>query len=181
MNTHCTQATYKVMTILLLGTLLVAEAQGQETSKPWWNPFATTIDSSDGSSSDSEAVRSSSFFNDPKPTADKPSKKGSFFKMPSMPWRGTSSSGSTLKKMTRSTKNMFSSTVDFMNPFDSSPAPAASNSFRDQGYQPQKSREPIVETRSGSGMFGWLWREEKTETPVSVNDWLKQPNPLLAQ
>ena len=68
--------------------------------------------------------------------------------------------------MGKSSKKFWNSTVDFLNPFDSEPKP------KQQGYQPQNTK-----TSTGSGPFGWLWREEKTETPATVNDFLRQPRP----
>lgn len=136
-------------------------ASAQE-SKPWWNPFASEGDST---------VRKSTFFD----STAKEAKPSSMFQLPKLPWTSTttskpakSKSPSVLTRMGSSTKKAWNSTVDFLNPFDT----PATTEKKQQGYQPQN-----VETSSGSGMFGWMWREEKRETPTTVNDFLRQERP----
>lgn len=162
-----------VVLSILLCNCFIACAAGQEAESSWWNPFG-------GGSSDDSMVRESSFFNEPR----KNDSTSSMFKLPKLGWPsfGTSSSKkksspSTLSKMGNSTKRMWSSSIDFLNPFDSPPAKTQQGYLpREQGYRPQN-----IEESSGSGMFGWMWREEKTETPATINDWLSQPNPLLTK
>jgi hypothetical protein len=147
--------------------LLTRGVAGQEASKPWWNPFSTS------SSADAGTVRSSSFFDGSmKNDSEKETASGkSMFSFPKMPWASEekpkkSSSTSTLSRMGKSTKKFWNSTVDLLNPFDSEPQP------KQQGYQPQN-----VKKSSSNGPFGWMWPEEKTETPATVNDFLRQPRP----
>lgn len=155
--------------LLLIVTLvcLVRPVGGQEAKSQWWNP--TTWSSGD------KTVRKSSFFSgsSQKATNDKP-----LLSMPHMPWSSsekpatekppaTSSGPSAFSKMGKSTKRAWNNTVDFLNPFDNEAAQP-----QQQGYQPQTTT-----TKPGTGIFGWMWREETTETPASVNEFLRQERP----
>lgn len=133
----------------------------------WWNPFNTTsTETTDGASADNTVRKSSQFgsggtgFKFPElkmPTwSDKVTAK-SEPKKPKAP--------STLNRMGATSKRWWNNTVDFVNPFDSKPEP------QQQGYQPQNK----TTSKKGSGPFGWMWREEQTETPSNVNDFLRQP------
>ncbi len=152
--------------MLSLVFLVVSPTRGQEATASWWNPMTW------GSGDDS--VRKSSYFSGsskPAPADSKP-----LFSMPTMPWsverqeiapKPQSTGPSMIGKMGQSTKRAWNNTVDFLNPFDPAPAEPLQ-----QGYQPQNTT-----TKSGSGMFGWMWREETTETPASVNEFLRQERP----
>lgn len=165
----------QLMIVLFLLVCLVDSAQGQTSSAQWWNP--TTWGSQD------DSVRKSSYFsNTPKKSTDKP-----LLSMPQMPWSGdkkdkgaeqqvvdpnvattqSSSAPSMFNKMSQTTKRTWNNTVDFLNPFEKKPAQPVQ-----QGYQPQNMTK-----KKGSGMFGWMWREETTETPTSVNEFLRQERP----
>lgn len=71
--------------------------------------------------------------------------------------------------MGSTSKRWWNNTTEYLNPFDSEPAPKA------HGYQPQLQ----TQTKSGSGMFGWMGREERNEEPKDVNEFLRQPRPRL--
>jgi hypothetical protein len=154
---------------LLASLIAVQVVNAQEDSAPWWNPFASQSQPADGS------VRQSSYFNASDQGATKSEESKSSFSLPKLPWSGESkpknTGPSTWDRMGSSTKKFWHSTVDFMNPFDDSPKPSPSKS---NGYRPQSQ---TTTTTSGTGMFGWLWREEKTESPSTVNDFLRQPRP----
>ncbi|MEO8271390.1 MAG: hypothetical protein ABI557_16835 [Aureliella sp.] len=164
---------------LLLSSLFVlsshalsgpAYAQDSQPASSWWNPATW------GSSSADSSVRTSSYFNgeSKKEKSDKPS-----LSLPSLPWSSSESTTaptptpshgpSLLSKMERSTQKAWHKTTDFLNPFNDAPPPKLQ-----QGYQPQNLRKT---TSSGSGLFGWMWREEKTEQPASVNDFLRMERP----
>lgn len=152
-------------TICLVLLLLVNVRSFGQDKQPWWNPFAG---SSTTSSSDA-GVRESSFFNGGSKSAKA---KESSWTLPKMPWSADSKPNtrqgpSTFSRMGKSTKKMWNSTVDFINPFDSPKSPTT------QGYQPQYAEK----SSSGGGPLGWLWREEKVESPTTVNDFLRQPRP----
>lgn len=144
----------------ILFLLLVSpayHATAQEEGKSRWNPFSTANDDSE--------VRQSSFF-DGKSEDSEP-----MIKLPKLNFFGSKKSKkgpSTLGKMTASSKRMWNSTVDFLNPFDSkAPQPQ-----RQMGYQPQAA-EP-----EKKGMFNWLWKPSKDPEELSnVNDFLSQPRP----
>lgn len=148
-----------VITLVLLA-FQVSAACGQESSSPWWNPLGK-------STSSGSDVQQSSFF-------DKKSSAPSF-KLPKMnlnwlPSMGTKKSKgpSTMTKMTRSTKKMWNSTVDFLNPFES-PAPQKQQPW----YQPQTMKKS-----SKGGGWDWLWpKEEKFEEPTDVRDFITLPRP----
>ncbi len=153
-------------TIFFLAVAVLPSKSAWAQDVVWWKPN-TWIKTADA---DDAGVRKSAFFeNTSKNTTEK-----SLFSMPQMPWAASEKSStkpagqSMLGKMGQSTKNAWNSTVDFMNPFDSAPA------AKPQGYQPQNFPKT---TSKGSGMFGWLWREEKTEAPGSVNEFLRQERP----
>lgn len=145
----------------LVCILLVANAaHAQDDGGSWWD-----------FSPKEKSTTQEDFFG-----RSKPMFSSEMFKLPKMPWSSSDASKprksgpSMLSKMGQSTKRMWNSTVDFMNPFNNGPAPA-----RTHGYQPQNTQK-----KSGGGPFGWMWREETTETPATVNDWLRQPNPLMS-
>ncbi|MCA9133019.1 MAG: hypothetical protein KDA45_07680 [Planctomycetales bacterium] len=152
------------LSLLLLAALAQGNLYGQENAA-WWNPFTWSSSSSDS------GVRSSSYF-DSKPAKPSVKKSGgdAQFGLPKMPWtsdgKSKSKSPSTWNRMSQSTKNAWNSTLDFINPFDSPAAP------KQQGYQPQS-----IKSSKGSGLFGWMVREEKRETPGTVNDFLRQERP----
>ncbi len=171
--THLTFQPMHKIAVLCLLLCLAGSAHGQTSTTQWWNP--TTWGSQDG------GVRKSTFFNStPKKSTDKP-----LLSMPKMPWSSdkqateptyvepkvataqASSGPSMLSRMSQSTKRTWNNTVDFLNPFEKEPAQPVQ-----QGYQPQNKTE-----KKGSGMFGWMWREETTERPTSVNEFLKQERP----
>ncbi len=81
-----------------------------------------------------------------------------------------------LGRMGQSTRRAWNSTTDFLNPFNDAPADKSPQSYQpaEQGYQPQNINKT---TKSGSGPFGWMWREEQTERPASVNEFLRQERP----
>ncbi len=150
----------------------VALAQDSKaTSGSWWNPMTWGGESSDSS------LRDSSYFNgEAKKSKGKPSAWG----LPKLSW-GASDKESTsrtapprapnmFQKMGQSTRQAWSSTTDFFNPFNDAP-PAPKN----QGYQPQKLAEKP--SASGGGMFGWMKPKPPVEKPASVNDWLSQERP----
>jgi hypothetical protein len=150
--------------VVCFGSTTVSIAQEKAA---WWNPFkTTTTETSVGASSNNEVRKSTQFggggdgFKFPElkmPTwSDKVTSK-SEPKKPKAP--------STLSRMGATSKRWWNNTVDFVNPFDSKPEP------QQQGYQPQNK----TTTKKGSGPFGWMWREEETETPSNVNDFLRQP------
>lgn len=147
-----------VVLVLLSTSNLVA----QEDTKPWWNPFAK--------SSESSEVRESSFFNgesaDPEP----------MIKLPKLPWFSKSESTepskpkkSTFSKMGAATKKFWGSTVDFVNPFND--GSKTDNNFQGRGYQPQNLRE------EPKGRFSWLWPKKADPEPASVNDFLRMERP----
>ncbi len=153
-----------VLAFMLSLVYFAGSIQAQTTdSTSWWNP--TTWGADDGS------VRESSYFSDSaKKSEDKP-----LFSLPKLSWPSSDkvatapvkSSPSMLSKMGQSTKRAWGNTVDFLNPFDDKPAKPVQ-----QGYQPQNTT-----TKQGPGMFSWMWREETTETPTSVNEFLRQERP----
>ncbi len=150
-----------LLIVFIVALLSGHSAWGQEQAA-WWKPSSWLKTSETDSS-----VRKSSFFENT--SSDKTDK--SLF---SMPWSSsekatTKPAGpSMFEKMGQSTKHAWNSTVDFLNPFDSKPTTTQ------QGYQPQNVRKT---TTQGTGMFGWMWREEKIESPGSVNEFLRQERP----
>ncbi len=170
----CVRSCFPLLLASLLALSGPAQAQdstpSSSTSSSWWNP--TTW----GASSADSGVRKSSYFNGEakKEKIDKPS-----LSLPALPWSSSetttaaapkpSKKPSLLSKMERSTQKAWHNTTDFLNPFNDAPAPQ-----QQQGYQPQNLNKT---TSSGSGPFGWLWREEKTEQPGSVNEFLKLERP----
>ncbi|MCA9130160.1 MAG: hypothetical protein KDB22_23895 [Planctomycetales bacterium] len=155
----------------LLGIVLLS-SPGIAQEKPWWNPFAR--DDAD----ETTEVRQSSFFDQ----AETERSSSSTLQFPMLSSitesasRQAKSGKMMMVQMTRSTKKFFTNTIDFINPFDS-PAPKRStDSFLSQGYQPQN----IVDEPKSGGFFGWFKQEEPVSEPATVNDWLRQPNPLLS-
>ncbi len=151
-----------ITTILLLAIPLNM-AGAQESSKPWWNPFAP---SSGAASTKSSGVQESSFF-DSKPT--------SAFKVPQLSWPSFGASKkpkkgpSPMDKMTQSSKRMWNNTVDFLNPFDS-PEPQKQQPW----YQPQNMKQE----QAKESAWKWPWSQpEKAEEPASVGDFLRRPRP----
>ncbi|MEZ6135041.1 MAG: hypothetical protein R3C53_09050 [Pirellulaceae bacterium] len=137
------------LAILCLG--LVSQGFSQEKAGGWWNPF------SGGVQTVSTPKDSTPRFKMPQlelPTWSKKAKPAS--KQPSM-----------MSRMGATSKRWWDNTVDFVNPFNDAP-PAK------QGYQPQSTTK---KSTAGSGMFGWMWREEVVESPTTVNDFLRQPKP----
>ncbi len=159
--------------ILALAIALAALNQtsvGQEKTTQWWNPM-TWNPMAESSSSGDTAVRKSTYFNGAnQKSSDKP-----LLSMPKLPWTSaeqatnTAPAGpSTFSKMGQSTKRAWNNTVDFLNPFEKK------TTSQQQGYQPQNSQKT---TKAGTGMLGWMWREETTESPTSVNEFLRQERP----
>lgn len=157
-----------VLNLVLLAMLLptasqIAHAQEKE-AKASWNPFRlASFEKSEPLASASD-VRESSFFDGAK--EDKP-----LFSMPKLTWskqelKSKPKGEGTMAKLGKTSKRWWGNTVSFLNPFDK-PAP-----MPQQGYQPQNAK-----AKSGGGAFGWLWREETTETPTNVNDFLRQERP----
>lgn len=151
--------------VVLVVTWLPPAASGQESSaseSQWWNP-ATWGDGD-------KTVRKSSYFSG---SNQKSGESKSWLSFPKGPWSASdkpaaSSSGpSVFSRMGNTTKQAWNKTADFLNPFDDQPTPPPQ-----QGYQPQNTT-----TKKGTGMFGWMWREETTETPASVNEFLRQERP----
>ncbi len=136
----------------------------------WWNPVRW------GSSSADSSVRKSSYFNGDakKEKGDKP-----ILHLPTLPSASSTATTaaatepshgpSLLSKMERSTQKAWHNTTDFLNPFNDAPPPV-----QQQGYQPQNLHKT---TSSGSGLFGWMWREEKSEHPASVKDFMRMERP----
>ena len=151
-----------IIPLLFLLALPFDEVRAQEGSKPWWNPLAPSSTTSEGNSE----VQKSSFFD---------SKPAPAFKVPQLSWpsfgggKKTQKGPSTFAKMSRTSKNMWNSTVDFLNPFDSPPPP------------PKKTwLEPQLSNKEKSSESGWKWpwtQEKKSEPPASVSEFLKQPRP----
>jgi len=146
--------------LLVSGIAPTACGQTSDSSPTWWNP--TTWGSSD------DSVRKSSYFSNTETQSEgKP-----WLSMPQFPWssakkKPSSAEPSLMHKMGQSTKRAWNNTVDFLNPFEDEPPEP-----QQQGYQPQNKT-----SKPGSGMFGWMWREETTETPASVNEFLRQERP----
>lgn len=146
----------------------VSTASSSDAS--WWNPLRW------GPSSDDSGVRKSSYFNSDakKEKTDKP-----VLRLPALPSSSSevttaaatepSRGPSLLSRMERSTQRAWHNTTDFLNPFNDTPPPP-----QQQGYQPQNLHKT---SSSGSGLFGWMWREEKTEQPASVNEFLRMERP----
>jgi hypothetical protein len=164
MNDHGGNAVYIryllccVVVCSITGSKLVA----QESSS-WW-PFGA---------SEKTETRSSSYFGSSKPKATTSSSKDSWFKWPSWSSKSKpkSKSSSMVSRAGKTSKRWWDNTVDFMNPFnDSKPA-------QTHGYQSDywSSRNKPKEEKS-SGMFGWMWQEEKQELST-VNDFLALPPP----
>jgi hypothetical protein len=131
----------------------VSQGSAQEKSGGWWNPF------SGGVQTVSTPKDSAPKFKMPQlelPTWSKKAKKQPQKKQPSM-----------VSRVGATSKRWWENTVDFVNPFNDAPPPK-------QGYQPQNVTK---KSTSGSGMFGWMWREEVVESPTTVNDFLRQPKP----
>jgi hypothetical protein len=171
--------TFSLLTLSSSALCRSVQAQDSGSTATWWNPMSWG-----GGSSDS-GVRKSTYFNgeSKKEKSDKP-----MFSLPTIPWASTekevpaatapkASSGPTLLgRMGQSTRQAWHNTADFLNPFNDGPASKPQSGYQpaQQGYQPQNLNKT---TTSGSGMFGWMWREEKTEQPASVNDFLRQERP----
>ena len=163
---------YPMILSLVILTICSTVGLTQESSKPWWNPFAKD------ESSTATGVRKSNFFNGSGSESKKP-----MFQLPKMPWTSSAKNASgaiprrrgpsMLSRMGSTTRRWWDNTIDFVNPFDSP------KSTLGRGYQPQNLNTPYAKkkTSSGKGPFGWLWREEQIERPTSVPDWLKQPRP----
>jgi len=142
----------------------------------WWNPMTWGTGSDSGT-----GERKSTYFNNGT-TASAKEKSG--WSLPTFPWatseKSTSQSmpqGPTMmSRMGQSTRKAWNSTTDFLNPFNDGPADKSSQGYQpaQQGYQPQNLSKT---SKSGSGPFGWMWREEQIERPASVNDFLKQERP----
>ena len=142
--------------------------RAQEEKKPWWNPFKST------ESAEVQApVRSSNIFGGSSEMQSNmdPAEKKSWLKMPTMPklWgsAGDPAKPSPLKRMTDGTKKFWNGTVDLLNPFDSK------EEARPNGYMPQYSQRQ----KQKSGWFDWMYTEEATPEPRTVNDFLRQPRP----
>jgi hypothetical protein len=157
-------------TLIVFGSIgSSGNAQGTKSSETvsWWNPLSWTA-------GEDSSVRKSTYFDN----SAKKSSSDSAFSIPQIPWLTTEdkpaskarkkTSPSVFSRMGQSTKRAWDNTIDFLNPFDNGP-PAAP---KQQGYQPQQ-----VESKSGGGMFGWMWREEKVESPSTVNEFLRQERP----
>ena len=133
----------------------ITQSVNAQESSSWW-PF----------SGGSGETRQSSFFNGSSEASEP------MFKMPNLnPFSKKSSEPkgpSTMSKIASSSKRMMSSTVDFLNPFDSKPQVPQ----RSMGYQPQ------LQKQEKRGMFSWLWpQKEETRQLDNVNDFLSQPRP----
>ena len=76
------------------------------------------------------------------------------------------------KRMGDTTKGIWHSTVDLLNPFDNQKDPPEKSMFDHQGYQPQLERE----TKKKRGWLSW-WRPETPPEPTSVNEFLSLPRP----
>lgn len=157
-NTRLRRCSAGLLLYLLWST--AAPAAAQDSGVTWWKP---TTWMSGGSDKPAKSFPSGS------------SGDNSLFSMPNMSWTSsdqpTAKEPSMLGRMGQSTKKAWNSTVDFLNPFDSKTS-SSSSSSRSQSYQSQSKT-----TKSGSGMFGWLWREETIETPTSVNEFLRNERP----
>ncbi len=154
------------LTALLVWLIPQSVMTAQEKTA-WWKPFSSSTTTT--SESANATVRKSTQFG---------GGGSSFFKFPEvkMPtWSDKvktqsepkKNGPSTLSRMGTTSKRWWNNSVDFINPFDSKPQSTQ------QGYQPQNNKT----SKKGTGPFGWMWREEKTEAPNNVNDFLKQPRP----
>lgn len=158
-----------LVVILLVRPASAQESSVSESSTQWWNP--TTWGEGD------KTVRKSSYFSG---ANQKSGESKSWLSFPKSPWSGsdkpaaTSSGPSVFSKVGNTTKQAWNETVDFLNPFDKQPAQPPQQGYQppQQGYQPQNTT-----TKQGTGIFGWMWREETTETPASVNEFLRQERP----
>jgi hypothetical protein len=150
----------RYLALALVLTLATQTIGYSQDSKSWWNPFASS-----SSSSSSSKTRDSQYFSN-----------NSGMKMPEfkMSTWGTSNSKpkkkqpSAMSRMSSTTKRWWDNTVDFMNPFDNKPAPKPKSSYHSQ-KQPTENK----------GMFSWMWQEEKTESPTTVKEFLRNPRPGL--
>jgi hypothetical protein len=80
-----------------------------------------------------------------------------------------------VSRATKTSKKWWDNTVDFMNPFnDSQPKSKSAH-----GYQtPSWSNRSKPEEEKRSGLFSWMWVEEKVdEPPTTVNGWQAQSTP----
>ena len=158
----------RTLTLVLIFSLVQCSVATAQEKSSWWNPFSSKGTSAASASSVGSAgstTRESSQF------GGGSNLKWPEFQFPSWSAKVEAASKpkgpSTLSRMGTTSKRWWNNTVYFINPFDSKPTP------KTQGYQPQIKSE----SKSGSGPFGWMWREEKTEAPTNVNDFLKQPRP----
>ncbi len=157
------------LAIIACWLVVPCQTAGAQEKSSWWNPLSAF------KKSDDKAIESSFFNKKPKSSFSMPkfSLASSQKKVNSNSKSTMSQFGKTSRKIGTSTKKMWNSTVDFLNPFDEKPEKKSRSGM---GYQPQ-----IKEKKSGSGPFGWMWQEQKTETPATMNEWMKQTNPLLAR
>jgi hypothetical protein len=156
-------ARFVCASIFVFNSLSAVHVFAQEKSAPWWNPFAGGSES--GTAMADGPVRDSSLFTGGKGA-------GSIFKLPDWTVDSKPSSSqkspSAISRIGKTSKRWWDNTVDFVNPFDT-----PNKKFK-QGYQPQYEQP---QSKSGSGLFGWMWREETVESPTTVNDFLRQPRP----
>ena len=144
--------------ILICLTICSAQQLSAQESGGWW-PF---------SGGSGEETRQSSFFNGGGQASEPMLKMPSLNPFSSSKKSATPKGPSTFSKITSSSKRMFSSTVDFLNPFDSKPQ----GPQRSMGYQPQ------LQKQEKRGMFSWLWPKNDDPGDLNnVNDFLSQPRP----
>ncbi|RMF37441.1 MAG: hypothetical protein D6753_17550 [Planctomycetota bacterium] len=162
---------------LLLGLILATSGlsvRAQESNtRPWWNPLGIGMgDTLSADNAPTAAPKTSRFF-----AGSEGAKK--IFTMPKLPWQRPRSSSDTaeapsksvFRRMGDTTKGLWHSTVDFLNPFDKKQPPQQSL-FDHQGYQPQLERE----AKNKRGWLSW-WRSEPAPEPTSVNEFLSLPRP----
>ncbi len=154
-----------LLVLLFIHGATAQQASCQETTRPWWNPFAseskTTPLANQSSANDSKLFTGSG--------------SPSMFKLPNWelpsltkkPTKTKKNSASTMSRLGNTTKRWWDNTVDFINPFDS-PAPTTRQS---QGYQPQNQ----AKQKDSSGAWDWLKGTEPRQEPTTVNEFLRQP------
>ncbi|GIW98918.1 MAG: hypothetical protein KatS3mg111_2251 [Pirellulaceae bacterium] len=163
-------------------TITVAtNAHCQSRSHAWWNPLGLGSGGEERATSTTEKTssffgnsRSKSWFNLPRLLPSRDSATASISDDRQSVEGRPSAAPSFLERVGGTAKNMWTSTVDLLNPFDDSAKkpPAKSSLFGNQGYQPQKERE---EAKSRP-WFGWWSRSEKEE-PRDINEFLSLPRP----
>lgn len=150
-----------LLSCIVICAVTTSRLEAQE-SNSWW-PFG---------GSDKTETRSSSYFGSSK---SKSKTSSSWMKWPSWSSKSKSKSNtrspSVVSRAGQTSKRWWSNTVDFMNPFNDS-KPAQSHGYESDYWSTRnKPKED-----SSSGMFGWMWKEEKQEV-ASVNDFLALPIP----